>query len=291
MGNASADNCILQPQCLNFLGGYYCTSLTDYQACLKWSSVMGYPAAQNRCNFDTSIAGPEWANIIKQKLVEGELSPGVTGVKSKFAAECTIDGKGGEYKALFPGTKIMPAGSADASAIAAAIENSKSPAASPSSQAKKATQDSAKLSGAETARIAGTTSMPALPRTGPSVLDCPRPTLKHFCEVQIQHRLSNQSYPGQLVTCTVSHIDPAYQQLANQAQAYAKSVGQVYSTYDPLLLVSMPGTCPHGFMCVQDLQETVDGRNIPTIYQDSSAAARSAALSGAARAKPDNSWY
>ena len=232
------------PPCPIFMGGYYCSSQIAYAQCLNWAK--GRPvtnAAMPLCSYDTSVDGPEVARSIAQQLMNGQLDPAnnLNGPPSKLAGHCTVDGK--------------PIEATDQPATVAQHY-----AGSTGAQTKPA--------GAQQGMAGLNTSM--IPPTGPSALDCPRPSLKHYCEILYKDRTASPDTapPSQLVSCTADHLDAAYQQLAARVDAYARANANIKRTYDPLVIVGpavLGANCPQGFNCVTRLVPSADGEDQPTL--------------------------
>ncbi|MGA3160101.1 MAG: hypothetical protein ABSC77_02710 [Terracidiphilus sp.] len=234
--------CKIKPLCPTFGGVYYCSDGVAYQSCLVWARQSGYNDSTKHCGFDTSGEGPLLAKEIRYWLVKGQLENGTLGPPSKFAAYCSVNGRPEEVKAssgaVQPGKMQNMAGVVTGSA-----------------------------QGTRTAPVA----LPNMPRTSPSVLDCPRPTLKHLCEVAVQKYQAEAKLPVALVTCTDDHVDPAYQKMADQVQNYARGVAGLHTGPDPLLLTGYAPICPQEFVCVTSVTPSVDGVNVPTILLQGSA--------------------
>jgi hypothetical protein len=233
--------CQVKPQCPTFGGVYYCNEGSTYQNCVSWAHQSGAMNAPKLCAFDTSAEGPFLAKEIRMHLAQGQLENGTLGPPSKYAAYCAVDGVPVE-------ATRAPTG---------AVQSGKT----------------LNLSGAVTGNTHETRSAPPAPpkgpRTSPSVLDCPRPTMKHLCEVAVQK--TQGYYPVPLVSCTDDHVDPAYQKMADQVQSYARNVAGLHTGPDPLLLTGYAPVCPQGYVCVTSVTPSVDGVSVPTILLQGSA--------------------
>jgi hypothetical protein len=251
--------CQVKPQCPTFAGVYYCNEGLTYQNCLTWAHQSDAMDATKRCGFDTSAEGPFLARSIRYWLSKGQLENGTLGPPSKYAAYCSVDGRPEEIKA--PSGPVQPG---KAQNMAGAI----------------AGQGSGAGKGNEAERVSHM-SLPNMPRTSPSVLDCPRPMMKHLCEVVVQKYQAEAKLPVTLVSCTADHVDAAYQKMAEQVQNYARGVAGLHTGPDPLLLTGYVPTCPQGFVCVTSVTPSVDGVSVPTILlQGSSPTLHTLPMSG-----------
>jgi len=232
--------CQVKPQCPTFGGVYFCSDGASYQSCLAWARQSGYNDSTKHCGFDTSGEGPLLAREIRNNLARGQLENGTLGPPSKYAAYCSVDGRPEEVKAS-SGT-VQPGKMQNMAGMVAGSTHE-----------------------TRTAPVA----LPNMPRTSPSVLDCPRPTLKHLCEVAVQK--TQGYYPVPLVSCTADHVDPAYQKIADQVQNYAHGVAGLHTGPDPLLLTGYAPICPQGFACVTSITTSVDGVSVPTILLEGTA--------------------
>jgi hypothetical protein len=262
---ASVARCGEPPQCPTFMGTFYCTAPSAYDQCVDWAVETGSGDPQKLCAYDTSVHGPLVAGEIRANLEKGLLENNKQGPPSQFAAQCTIDGQGSGAKPAYA--------AAQHANIAGGV----------TAQPAVVHQGAA---AATTARLVA----PHMPHTAPSVLDCPRPTLRHFCELDAQKAQTAYGVPNPLVTCTASHVDAKYQQQAALVLAYFNAPGHVRGqlespdtpigmqpqqqaqpfvaqTYDPLVLVSNIQSCPPGFACNVAWQESVDGVSVPTILR------------------------
>jgi len=267
--------CVNTPACPVYMETYYCPSLAEYKACEAWAAANPRPGNIAPCAFDTSVDGPAAARSVLNDLKNGNLDPinNLHSAPSQYAAQCSIDGHpvefdaGGAIKAPVAGKISQAVVGAQGQSGRASVAGSISQAVT-GAQGQNAKQPVQAQTATATTAHTYSNELQKAPPTGPSVLDCPRPTLKHFCEINYQHRVPSQGMPTALVSCTASHLEPAYQQMASKVDVFAQSTANLHRTYDPLVLVAPPvyGThCPQGFHCVTQLSPTADGVNEPTL--------------------------
>ncbi len=170
------------PTCDVFLDKYYCKDAVAYNYCVEWAKSAGVSTAA-KCGLDTTELAPSAAYRVKQAMIDSG---------SKFAASCTVDGK--KSSAL----------------MMSSVAETTSPQLV-SKQDKSKSKSSAQLQKVGAANKV----LARLPRTGPSVLDCPRPGLEFACKSKYYDYYGAQNLPEPLVQCTVTE-DATYAAMRKQ---------------------------------------------------------------------------